>query len=356
MRLALLAAVLLQVCCPPTWAQDAEAASDNVFDRGCGDDDGNDRCAADVQRRMRELYGLADVESLAQQGVTLRRAMFVDGYGNDVVAVTFGREPGRPPMVEIETPHREDAPGPQALSAAISREVWDRVLTASQNFDRRLEDEWSPRQADRNGELRICLHGWFVVAEAADAQRMSQNIVGQHVERGRARRDAEGACADGMAVPFAFELAKMALASLPECGSLDAGEFRNEPVILATCHRLGGDRLAAGDAMRLVNKLSGNNSRMPQGREFGWLFAESAKALEEPFRAAVTHGNAALYFDPPYATDVDHATAQGQIVFWGEGGADGEDDEQADIRLQLVRQLGEFVIQSYEISERRPFP
>ena len=77
MRLSLFAAALALSCSPPSLAQ--EAPTPDVWERGCGDDDGNDRCDPAVQDRMRALYGLESPEALLARGVTVRRAMFDDG-------------------------------------------------------------------------------------------------------------------------------------------------------------------------------------------------------------------------------------------------------------------------------------
>jgi len=372
MRLPVLAAALLTFLAngPAALAQDDERSPDEmseIFDRGCGDDDGNDRCSSDVQRRMRELYGIPDAATLVEQGVTFRRAMFVDGYGRDFVAITFSRAPGRSPSVEIVTPLREGGSMPQPLAAVIDQVTWSRVLAASEFFDKRVEGETlrgqpnpeapssSAEENERDDEqtIVICLHAWFVVVEAADAARLQKNVGAQRLQRASFRRDSEGGCAGGLAMPYAFLLAETALDNLPECSSLDLDYERHAATLLGTCNRLGGDRLAAGDAMKLVRELEGRNSDLPQGREFGWLFAASARELAEPLRAAVSNGNAGLYFDAPHASDVDHATVKGEVVFWGEGDSP---DERADLTLTLIRQLDEFKILSYELGERKPGP
>lgn len=345
------AAALALALAPAAWAQADETGEerskriDEIFDRGCGDDDGNDRCDAEVQRKMRELYGIASAEALMEEGVTLRRAMIVDGYGNDVVAISFSRAPGRPPTVEIMTPRGAER---QPLRAAISQDIWDHVLGASANFDDRLVSELP--QEGEDPLLRICLHGWFTVVEAADAAALWPNVVGQQMMPGKLRRDAEGSCAGGLAAPYAFALARIALQNLPECSSLASEFARNEPALLALCHALGGDRLAAADAMKVVEKLNGNNSNLPAEREFGWLFSQSGQHLKEPLRAALTAGNVGIYFGPPHAADADHAVAKGELLYWGED----NNSEVADIELQLVRETGDFAILSYEISEKRP--
>src|SRR5262249_54733483 len=96
-----------------------------------------------------------------------------------------------------------------------------------------------------------------------------------------------------------------------------------------------------------------NNSDLPQGREFGWLFAQSGQRFAEPFRAAITAGNASLYLEAPQASDADHATVQGEVLFWDDGDGPGE---LAALKLTLVRDLGAFKTQPYERGARPPRP
>lgn len=351
-----LAVLLFLGLAPGAWAQNDETARgeeaarlSQIFARGCGDDDGNDRCDAEVQREMRRLYGLADAETLAAEGVTLRRAMFVDGYGNDVVAITFSRAPGRSPTVEIAIPRGDGDEEPQPLSAVVSQETWDRVLRASENFDQQLARERSRENDGSSDTIAICLHGWFVVAEAVDSAQLNPNIVGRQMEPSRIRRDAEGACAEGLAVPFAFVLADMALDNLTECSSLARNHARNKAALLARCQHLRGDRIAAAEAERVVWEL---DRLTVTGTSDEWrrLFDFDSQELAEDFRRAVEGGD--LLLGMPNASDADHAEVTGLVAFYGEG----EDDLQvADIGLTLVRQAGKFVIASYELSGRRAF-
>lgn len=330
-----------------TTAEDSETRFDEIFARGCGDDDGTDRCDADVQRRMRELYGLVDVEALAEQGVTLRRAMFVDGYGNDVVAVTFSRAPGRSPTIEISTPRSEQTSESQPLSAVTDHSVWQRVLDSSRHFDERLESEGRRSEPDEEGTITFCLHGWFTVVEALDAARLIPNLVGQEMEPARIRSDAEGVCAGGLAAPYAFELAEIALRNLRECSSLKSEYARGDPALLALCYQMRGDRIAAGEAYEFVHELD-RMQQLPEGSRLRWLFAESGHDLARGFREALDGGSFEL--GAPNAIDVDHAEVEGFVTFRPREGQ----NEILDIKLRLVRQTGQFVIESYEISERRP--
>lgn len=323
-------------------AADRAARIQSVFDRGCADNEGTDRCDAEVQRRMRELYGLADAETLAGQGVVLRRAMFVDGYGNDVVAISVSRAPGRSPTVEISTPRGEQGPEPQSLYAAISQSIWQHVMDSSGNFDRRIEGERNLGELNESGGL--CLHGWFVVVESVDLAFL--DTVGREILPLRIRRDAEGSCGDGLAEPFAFELAEIAIKNMQECSSLEPDDARNDAALLALCHQMRGDRIAAGEAYQFTEELSSLES-WPEGDRLFWLFAPVAHDLSEPFKQALDGGR--FYLAPPHAIDVDHAEVEGHVVFPASEG----DTQYVDIKLKLIRENAGFVILSYEISERR---
>lgn len=325
--------------------EDALAQGPNVFDRGCGDDQGTDRCASEIQRRMRELYGIEDVEALSAQGVTLRRTMIVDGYGSDVVAITFKRAPGRSPTVEILTPRRSGEPALQPLLTVVGQDTWNQVLAASQDFDQQLVRELPER---KDPLLSLCLHSWFVVVEAVDAARLDQSVFGQHTSPAEIRRDAEDTCGDGLASRYAFELARMAREQLKECGSLRVENSRNDAALLSLCHRLGGDRMAAGDAYNFLEKLRRATVReLPNVDDLGLeFFAASAEDLVQPFRAALEGGR--FVAGIPHATDIDHATVEGQLFFPA-----GDGSQVADIKLELVRQIREFVILSYNISAKR---
>ncbi|MCB1560940.1 MAG: hypothetical protein KDI75_07580 [Xanthomonadales bacterium] len=332
-------------------SRDQSEATD-VFERGCADDQGNNRCADEEQRKMRELYGIPDTEKLSEQGVALRRAMFVNGYGLDIVAITFSREPGRPPMVEVAAPRQEAGPTSQPLSAVVPLRTWNQILDASRDFDQQLARELP---ASGKGLENICLHSWFVVVEAVDPAHLSQRVVGQHEVPAKIRRDAEGACTQGLAMRYAFELARTAREQLPECSSLNVDDFRNDADLLSLCQRLGGDRIAASDAYRFLEELGRMTVPGPleldpfELERFQWkYFARSSEQLAEPFIHDLNGAN--FFFAPPEATDLDHASVEGQAIF-----PDDENDQITDLKLKLVRQNREFVILSYELSEKRPY-
>ncbi|HEY0624296.1 hypothetical protein [Sphingomonas sp.] len=346
MRRSVLVAPFLALACfcgPATAQQASKTSSDDVFARGCGDDRGIDRCADSVQKDMRARYNIAAAQELVDRGVTFRRVMLVDGYGQDVVAITAHRSPGSPPMVEVQVPApKGDAYAP--LQAVLDIETWERVLADSANFDRDvapLKDQQPP----------ICLHAWFAVSEAGDAARLSQNIVGEQANAAGMRRDAESACGGGLGITFAFRLADIAYAALPECRSIERGSVRNIPALLATCKRLQGDRPAAGEALATLGKLQRARGQMTR-QESDWLLSSDAKALQ-PVLWSLLQQASAIYFDSPRAIDVDHVVARGKVVYWNEP-AKSEDDQEAEIELDLIRQLDRFVIKSLRLADRRP--
>ncbi len=370
MRLLCAAALLFLATGSAGFAQENESSWEEhqaIFDRGCGDDRGNDRCDGEVQRRMRELYGIEDAASLLEKGVTVRRAMFVDGYGNDVAVISFVRYPGQSPLVEVHSPRGEGAPPGSPLIAAVGSETWTTVLSRSENFDQLLARELPKDNEAEGAPSNICLHGWFVVVEAVDAPRVSPNIIAgtgsedeerdpslpveAPMEPGTARLDAESACAGGLAFAYAFELADAALLSLPECGTLNLDDFRTVATLLSQCQQLGGDRLAAGEASRAAVKLE-RALRLDQKQELEWLFVGFGETRAARFIEALDGGS--LFLRAPVGIDADHAQITGQVVYFGAGNA--EPAAVSDISLQLLRQAGDFVIDTFEVSTRKPLP
>jgi hypothetical protein len=314
---------------------------EEVFARGCGDERGVDRCASEVQARMHGLYGLENPADLLAKGVTVRRALFVDGYGNDVAAISFIPRPGQSPMVEVRSPRGEGVPNVPPLTAAVGRESWATVLARSANFDQLLAREF-PQETPGGGPANFCLHAWFVVVEAVDAPRVSPNVlagtgsedeerdpslpVEAPMEPGRIRADAESACGNGLAADYAFALADAALAALPECGSLVLDEFRAVAALLGQCQRLGGDRLVAGQASQTIAKLQ-RALQLEQTQELEWLFVGIGETRAARFKAALDGGS--LFFEAPVGIDADRAEVKGQVAYFGQRA--GESTQVADI-------------------------
>ena len=342
----------------PVTAQEVEE-DDSVFERGCGDDRGTDRCSDEVQAKMRALYGLESAEELGKSRTSVYRAMFVDGYGNDMVAISFVREPGRSPYVDARSPgiKPEEA---QPLQANISEELWTRIQELSENFDQALAKD----NAD-TGTIKLCLHGWFVVAETVQVRAPIRSTVSSKDGDGNRteetvireleptiRRDAEGACADGLANPYAFQLAYEASRVLAECSGLDLDDFRNIPQLLATCHRLKGDRLAAARAYSLVEAVNRYRWRKDP-REFSAHFAYGDEDEQAAFIAMLDA--AVLYFDMPEAVSPYEAVMRGALYYYPEEEEADLPSEQATLQISLEGSGNSFEIRSWAVSPREPF-
>lgn len=335
------------------------AAIQDAFDRGCGDDHGLDRCDPEIQAKMREFYGLRSAEDLADIRVDFFRTMLIDGYGNDVVAVSFIREAGASPYVEIRSPSR-NPDEEQPLRTAISEDVWQQVSTRSSNFDSKLASE----TIDETGVASMCLHGWFAIVEATyrpkpyistkiDYDDSDQEVKSTEIVRPDAtiRRDAEGACAGGLAIPFAFELAGMAHEELDECSNLDLDDFRNTAELLATCHRLRGDRLAAARAYPIVRELE-LFKRRTGNPELDISFVDFSGEDKANFIADID--DAFVVYAAPHATSATDVTIQGDMYFLTEGESEFP-SEQAKLTIQLHDYSPDFSILSWNVSPRKPF-
>ncbi|MEG3181797.1 hypothetical protein [Sphingomonas sp. LT1P40] len=345
MKILWLALASLVFAAAPTLADQAgKAPVDDVFERGCGDDNGIDRCSDAVQDKMRSLYGFESGKDLIARGITFRRVMLVDGYGRDVVAISAHRILGRAPVIEVRIP---GAPKAQAatLEATLSSEVWARVIAESTNFDRDLVR----RKGVTEDEISLCLHAWFAVGEAGDARRIEQHILPEQFTEPVYRRDAETACGGGLGMSFAFRLADIAYEALAECGTVDRATVRNIPMLLAACSALKGDRQSAGEALAVLHKLRPGIGLTQ--KESDRLVAHNADSVQ-PQLWSLLQSAGAIFFDSPDGVDVDHVTVRGTAFYWNTDKPD--DDEEATVELALIRQLDQFVVKSLRVSERRP--
>ena len=216
----------------------AAAQTPRPDDRACRDDRGTDRCADAEQRRMRDLYGVPSIEEHRRAGDQVRRVFYVDGYGRDLVLLAFVRSPGRDPSLRVHYPRPEEGERPAPLQAPVPQALWDEVISRSAYFDRRFA-----RQEPGEGAagINICIHGWVYMVEAIDRPAPRSAAV--------VRRKVESACEDGPGALFAREVERLALTLLPPCNALDPDQHRNAAAMIAACHILHGDRLAAAEAL-----------------------------------------------------------------------------------------------------------
>ena len=210
----------------------------------CHDDDMVDRCSAEQQRRVRELFGVQPIEVHRDAGDQVRRAFYVDGYGNDVVAIVFVRPKGGDPALQVHFPRASDGKRPEPLQAPVPHGVWESVIRLSSHFDEQLKR--LPEVPSGSGEITLCMHSWVFTVEATDP------AIGEY-RPATLRRKTEDSCDDGLAEAYANELTRAAVPLLPPCARLDPREHRNEAMLLSACRLLRGDRLAAAEVMNLLD-------------------------------------------------------------------------------------------------------
>lgn len=213
-------------CATDIWSDACEAERRARPD--CFDDNLTDRCAADEQARVRTLLGVAPIEEEAAAGAEVYRVFFVDGYGRDMPALSFERRPNEPPKVVIYGQGRQ-------RSGPVSSETWERVVSRSRHAARAITEP-APKP-DGPDDIVICLHSWLATFEATSDYRGRPDI----------RRRTEDACHHGVTMEYAFELAALAVSSLPACDRLKAENHRNDVSRLAACLGLYGDAVAAAD-------------------------------------------------------------------------------------------------------------
>jgi hypothetical protein len=221
--------------------------------RKCTDDSGMDRCDETGQAATRGKYGLAAIDKLAADGAYVRRAMIVDGYGRDILAVSFIRKKGSDPVVEIRAPAAEQNQDGESITIPISGQEWEKVLSKGAFFDRDLATK-IPTNGGKE-IVPICLHSWMVTAEAADPARLSRYTIPAAVLKAESKSKTQSACGGGLAVDYAFELVELAYDMVPVCHSIALNTQRNRATALNACLSLSGDRAAAGQAMALTYEI-----------------------------------------------------------------------------------------------------
>jgi hypothetical protein len=339
LSLALLAA--------PATAQDA-----NDFASGCADDSGGDRCSAEAIQAWQKLYDLLPIEKMAQDGATVRRALYVDGYGGNRLAISAIRAKGAPPMIEIRAPRREGKPA-VTRNAAISEAEWDRVLADSEIAHRRYADE--PKA--ENGEINICLHGWVTRAESADPRRLSPNVVGQEWLAAASRGTTGGACAGDPTFKFSWDLADAAVRSFPECAALGLEGERNNVTLLQTCLRFSGDMIAAGHARHAMRELMRELAQRDSMAGWSDDLKKSERFASEAFRTGKHVDWVALetgfgeakdvhfYIDAIHGIDSQHVRQALTANWYPHDDGDERSEKARRIEIDWIEQAGSWMIE-----------
>lgn len=333
----------------------ASAAAQSRPSPRCRDDRGVNRCAPDQQARIRALFGVQSIEAHRDAGDQVRRAFYVDGHGQDMVAIAFVRAPGHDPEVSVYFPQVPGEPPLPPLRAPVPQAVWEDVLRRSILFDRELIPLPAPNPS--SGEIVLCIHPWLYTVEVSDPADYDGPAA-------RLRRRTEDACANGLAAPYAEELERAALALFPQCALLDGVRRRGEARVLQACGILSGDRIAAAEARNAIEPLL-DARQVEDAVSIAGLFAfESVVEWDGERQArvgpeamarwwmakAVGAGAAEFYIDSIEGLTANRVRVRGGLARWVEvpGGSESA-LEAARAELILTQSNGHFSIASATI-------
>jgi hypothetical protein len=190
-------------------------------------------CSAALQARLLDMFGAAPIEAEAATAARIHRAFYADGYGRDVLLISFEMRRDQPPVVVIRGRDRRE------ISHAIHAEVWDRVVDEGRIAD--LEIPAVPPPS--SGEVLLCLHPWSAKVEMAHTENANGAVV-------PVRSMTESSCQrKTLAFRYAFQLAELAVEAIPACDQLDADQHRNDVARLEACLALAGNTVTAASLM-----------------------------------------------------------------------------------------------------------
>ncbi len=339
MRIILFLIILLSL----PFAANARAQVDTViaaFDRGCSDNRGNDRCDPEYHSIMRKLYGIESAKTLKSRKLDVRRVYIINGYGRDVIAVTFLRKEDGTAWVEILSPAWDLLKvQPRKLIGTLSPSDWKKVVELTSLADNASGSKVSIALALANIEeqtndsekpITLCIHGWGAVFETASGDFYA------------------GSCKDEEGVTKAFDTLPIARAVLPECTGFQLDEFRNMASLLAECQLLGGDRYIAFEAWTLANAINQIDRQDVTRDAVASFFADkSSIAIDQLFNLYQQND---IYVFPPYGEAADKASASGQASAYSD---DGESYEYNEISFEFIKKDGAFLIESMTYEERK---
>lgn len=316
-------------------------------------------CASEHALSLQRLYRVRPIEAHRDAGDQVRRIFYVDGYGRDVVALSFIRARGHEPMLVVDFPHEEGAPDLEALRAPVPAAVWDDVLTRSALFDRQLVP---PPPVPAGDEVSLCMHGWRYTIEATDPPQYEG-------DRATLRRRTESACDDGLTELYAAELRRAAYPLIPHCARLDLAYYRNEASLLQACGILSGDRLAAAEAMNQANRVR-NVEGPAETALLRDVFAYDAAVDWNGERAqgegagarlwaakVAEQGRANFFFMSVHGEAPDRVRLIGTLARWAPRGDREEPTfERAPVQQIWTRENGEFALESAVVGPFEPVP
>ncbi|AQA00472.1 hypothetical protein BWQ93_19920 [Sphingopyxis sp. QXT-31] len=353
-------ALLLSVLALLTTPAPAQELED--FASGCADDSGGDRCSDAAVKAWHDRYGLRPAETMAAEGTAVRRMLYVDGYGRDVLAISAIRAKGVPPVIEIRQPRGKDGAQPTTWTRPIPEKAWDRILGDAAIAHRRLVPETKP-----GDEVNVCLHAWVSRFESADPRQLAQFVVGQMWLDPESRAMTASACEGGPTDRFGATLAEVAAETFGECSSIDADRMRHGIALIEACMGLRGDTIAAGHVMSIYRDLYPLIFRAEEeGKSWPDLlradFNLASQGLKEGEQAdwdslrALFAKADNVYFDVEQATGLDADRVEMLATFgWADRstgtGAKKPERHTRKLRLMWVRQTGDWVVDQIRLAD-----
>lgn len=200
----------------------------------CDPEEQDAACELTERRRLEAAYRAVPAEQEAGTGAEIYRSFFYDGYGRDLLLISFEARPEQSPIVVVSG---RDG---RRVQGAVASADWERIRYEGMFADRTLAPLPEATGLD---DVLICLHGWGVLVELVNAEDLNG-------DRRTVRRKVQNTCdRDGMAGRYGFRLAEMALKALPGCAELDAESHRNDVARLDACLYLAGNTVAAASLL-----------------------------------------------------------------------------------------------------------
>lgn len=320
------------------------AAITDPLKNPCLDDDHNDRCSAAKQAEMRALYRVPPIETYA--AATVRRIFYVDGYGNDVVAIEFIRAAEKDAAVRVHFPRATAEDPIPPVETLLTDEQWREVINASEHFDRQFASKAEPGSGDSEAkDIVLCIHSWVYWAEAIDIGAKPRSTVND-------------ACNDQPVEKFAWFAAKTGRQAIPFCAALDKRFSRNEATLLRSCSKLSGDRLAAAEVWNRANGLrsidtpSGMDDLPAYDLELDFQGKKLIRAEAKEFWRSLM----AQQDSPRFYYDQVHGLRADQVLIAGNLFKDVGDEEyqMADVELRWEKDGGIFELKSIKVGPYRP--
>jgi hypothetical protein len=247
----------------PAFAQTPETTQPedaDVFDRGCGDDNGRDLCDQAVWAEAVARFGLEPAESVQSAGLRGIRVFTIDGHANDMPVVSVlgasfdewgypekGKD-GQPKEVELEIRWRPVRDEYNTAPARLTRKAWFDLYLEVMDFqeivatspERKPEKPAAQPNADGSVVVSVCRHPWVTVTESLTDDGVTRRI----------RRS----CDSDAVLHASFDMSDKALRGFPHCNHLDPANLGDASEQLRRCLQLeGSDRFAAAEVANLID-------------------------------------------------------------------------------------------------------